>query len=162
MKKIIYILIFILSCALSVLLVKSSIILSESNVKSTKQQELFIYNENAISLQDSIYNYIISLNIRHPEIVYRQAQLESGNFTSKVFMENNNMFGMKVPYKRPNTVIGENRGYAVYESWQMSIIDYALYQTFIAKNMAEEEYIEHLHNYYAEDTNYKNKLKFKK
>ena len=53
-----------------------------------------------ISFEDSVYNYILELNIQHPEVVLRQARIESGNFKSRVFLENNNMFGMKIPYKR--------------------------------------------------------------
>lgn len=30
-----------------------------------------------------------------------QAKLETGNFTSKVYLKDNNMFGMKLPVKRP-------------------------------------------------------------
>ena len=111
-----------------------------------------------ISFEDSVYNYILELNIQHPEIVLRQARIESGNFKSRIFLENNNMFGMKIPNKRPNMVSGSNRGYAVYNSWQESIIDYALYQVYSGKNLSQEDYIKMLNNNYAEDVNYLNKL----
>ena len=125
-----------------------------------------IITENEITLthdtlefKDSVFNYIQELNIKHPEIVFKQAQIESGNFSSRVFRENNNMFGMRVPFRRANTVIGENRGYAVYESWKHSVIDYALYQMYSAKNLSEEEYIKFLSKNYAEDQHYAKKLK---
>ena len=111
-----------------------------------------------ITFEDSVYNYILELNIQHPEIVLRQARIESGNFKSRIFLENNNMFGMKIPNKRPNMVSGSNRGYAVYNSWQESIIDYALYQVYSGKNLSQEDYIKMLNNNYAEDVNYLNKL----
>lgn len=111
-----------------------------------------------ISFEDSVYNYILELNIQHPEVVLRQARIESGNFKSRVFLENNNMFGMKIPNKRPNMVSGSNRGYAVYNSWQESVIDYALYQVYSGKNLSKEDYIKMLNNNYAEDTEYLNKL----
>ena len=62
-----------------------------------------------ISFEDSVYNYILELNIQHPEVVLRQARIESGNFKSRIFLENNNMFGMKMPNKRPNMASGSNR-----------------------------------------------------
>ena len=111
-----------------------------------------------ITFEDSVYNYILELNIQHPEVVLRQARIESGNFKSRIFLENNNMFGMKIPNKRPNMVSGSNRGYAVYNSWQESIIDYALYQVYSGKNLSQEDYIKMLNNNYAEDVNYLNKL----
>ena len=111
-----------------------------------------------ISFEDSVYNYILELNIQHPEVVLRQARIESGNFKSRVFLENNNMFGMKIPNKRPNMVSGSNSGYAVYNNWQESVIDYALYQVYSGKNLSKEDYINMLNNNYAEDVEYLNKL----
>ncbi len=111
-----------------------------------------------ISFEDSVYNYILELNIQHPEVVLRQARIESGNFKSRVFLENNNMFSMKIPNKRPNMVSGSNMGYAVYNNWQESVIDYALYQVYSGKNLSKEDYIKMLNNNYAEDTEYLNKL----
>lgn len=111
-----------------------------------------------ISFEDSVYNYILKLNIQHPEVVLRQARIESGNFKSRIFLENNNMFGMKMPNKRPNMVSGINRGYAVYNNWKESVIDYALYQVYSGKNLSKENYIKMLNNNYVEDTEYLNKL----
>jgi hypothetical protein len=111
-----------------------------------------------ISFEDSVYNYILELNIQHPEVVLRQARIESGNFKSRIFLENNNMFGMKMPNKRPNMASGSNRGYAVYNNWKESVIDYALYQVYSGKNLSKEDYIKMLNDNYAEDTEYLNKL----
>ena len=124
---------------------------TDSTLVATAKQE--------VAFEDSVYQYILFLNIKHPEIVFKQAKIESGNFKSKVFRENNNMFGMKIPYKRANIAGGENLGYAVYNNWQESIIDYALYQTYTAKGMNKEQYIQHLGASYAEDPDYKSKVK---
>ena len=112
-----------------------------------------------ISFEDSVYTYIIELNIKHPDVVLKQAKIESGNFKSKVFLENNNMFGFKKVFKRANTQVDTNRGYAVYDSWQECVIDYALYQTYSAKNLSREEYIIFLGKHYAEDPNYENLIR---
>jgi len=120
--------------------------------------ELIEQAEKDISFEDSVYNYIVFLEIKHPDIVMRQARIESGNFKSKIFKENNNMFGFKKAYKRPNTQCGINCGYACYSNWKQCIIDYALYQTYSAKNMSKKDYINFLDKNYAEDPKYKNKL----
>jgi len=110
-----------------------------------KQPEIF---------QDEVLEYIYELRIDHPQIVFAQAIKESGNFTSTVFQENHNMFGMKVPERRITTCIGINRGYAVYANWKASIIDYALYQEAYFRNLTEEEYLRKLQRIYAEDSLY--------
>jgi len=56
-----------------------------------------------------------------------QAAHETGNFTSKIFEENNNLFGMKLPAIRKTLAIGENKGHAVYKSIQDCIKDFKLY-----------------------------------
>lgn len=61
------------------------------------------------------------------KIITAQAMHETGVFTSPVFLENNNAFGMRRPEKRETTAISENRGYAVYESVQESIKDLKLW-----------------------------------
>lgn len=124
--------------------------ISDSELVETVQEELIF--------EDSVYNYILELNIKHPDIVFRQARIESGNFKSKVFKDNNNMFGFKKAYKRPNTQIGTNRGYATYNSWQECVVDYALYQTYSAKGLDEDAYKEFLGRNYAEDPEYINKI----
>lgn len=112
-----------------------------------------------IDFEMGVYDYIYQLNIAHPEIVLIQARIESGNFTSNLFLEYNNMFGMKMPYRRPTMAIGKtNSGFAIYGSWKDSVIDYALYQAYSAKNLSEEAYIDHLNEHYAEDSLYNSKI----
>lgn len=110
-----------------------------------KQPEIF---------QDEVLEYIYELRIDHPQIVFAQAIKESGNFTSVIFKENHNLFGMRVPERRATTCIGINRTYAVYSNWKASIIDYALYQEAYFRNLTEEEYLMKLQRIYAEDSLY--------
>ena len=60
-------------------------------------------------------------------MIFAQAAHETGNFTSDIFKENNNLFGMKLARVRKTTAIGENRGHAVYASIEDCIKDYWLY-----------------------------------
>ena len=108
--------------------------------------------------KDSVYLYIQELNIDHPEIVFKQACIESGHFRSQLFVEHNNMFGMKMPRLRPTVgkIKTESRfkEYAYYNNWKESVIDYAIYQSYTAKKLSEKEYLDHLKRSYAEDTTY--------
>ena len=134
--------------------IKAKQIVLEVSEEEPQQQVI-----EQMSFEDSVFTYIVELNIKHPDVVLKQAKIESGNFKSKVFLENNNMFGFKKAFKRANTQIDTNRGYAVYDSWQECVIDYALYQTYSAKNLGREEYINFLGKHYAEDPNYKNLIR---
>lgn len=104
--------------------------------------------------------YILELNIRFPHIVYAQAQLESGNFTSHIFQVNNNLFGMKEAKKRPTTNKGTENGHAYFNHWRESVVDYAFYQAAYLNDIrSEKEYWEYLGQNYAEDPGYIIKLK---
>lgn len=110
---------------------------------------------------EEVRNEIRRMNIQHPDIVYKQCLLESGNFKSAVFKNNNNCLGMKLAKSRPTTAVGEDFGHAKYQSWQDCIRDYALWQTSYARNLNKEEYLQFLGQIYAEDGSYVNKLKEK-
>ena len=114
--------------------------------------------EKKSQLSDEILSYILDLRIEYAYIVYDQARLESGNFTSDIFMENNNLFGMKVAERRPTTAIGVNRGHAVYKSWRESVIDYALMQAAYYRGLDEKTYLDKICSVYATDTTYRKRL----
>ena len=44
---------------------------------------------------DKMVYLMKELNIKYPHIVYAQSLIETGHFDSKIFKENNNLFGMK-------------------------------------------------------------------
>lgn len=100
------------------------------------------------------------LNINYPHIVYSQSLLETGHFESNIFLEGNNLFGMKQARIRINTAEGTYNGHAYYNSWQESVYDYAFFSCrYLSKISSENEYFEYLSKTYAEDPNYVNKLK---
>jgi hypothetical protein len=100
------------------------------------------------------------LNVKFPHIVYAQSLLETGYFTSNIFLENHNLFGMKQARIRVNTAKGTHNGHAYYDSWQESVFDYAFYQCrYLPQINNDEEYFQYLSQKYAEDTNYISKLK---
>lgn len=59
--------------------------------------------------------------------IVSQAAHETANFTSQIFRENNNPFGMKLPEQRRTYATGENRGHAVFASIADAVRDYWLY-----------------------------------
>jgi len=101
-----------------------------------------------------LYSKIKELNISNPDIVMSQAIVETGHFKSSIFIENNNLFGMKEAKNRPTTAIGQNNGHAVYENWEQSVMDYALYQSKYLSRFSEKEYLEYIKQNYAEDGRY--------
>lgn len=117
----------------------------------------FIYEEPFS--EEALIEEIKRLNFRHPEIVLAQARLETGYFSSTIFKENNNLFGMKRAYSRPTTAEGTNNGHASYSHWKESLIDYALYSAAFLRHSKEEDVLEHLGNYYAQDIYYEQKVR---
>ena len=108
--------------------------------------------------KENLARLIYTLKIAHPDIVMAQAIIESGNFKSNIFKENNNLFGMKMPEYRKTTAIGTNRGHAVYRNWRESVIDYALWQGKRARYSTTNQYLRRLRSY-AADPNYISKIK---
>ena len=63
--------------------------------------------------------------------VISQAAHETGNFTSALYKNNKNIFGMKEPAVRPSVSIGEQNGYADYRDIEDSITDFRLYYKYV-------------------------------
>jgi hypothetical protein len=100
------------------------------------------------------------LNMKFPHIALAQSYVETGQFKSKIFRENNNLFGMKQARQRVNTAKGTQNNHAYYDSWEESVYDYAFYQCrYLGGIHTEEEYFRYLNASYAEDPNYVSKVK---
>jgi hypothetical protein len=115
-------------------------------------------NQFNLFSKENMMRLMYTLKIAHPDIVMAQAIIESGNFKSNIFKENNNLFGMKMPEYRKTTAIGINRGHAVYRNWRESVIDYALWQGKRARYSTTNQYLRRLRSY-AADPNYISKIK---
>jgi hypothetical protein len=109
--------------------------------------------------RENIYKYIVACGIKHPDIVYRQALLESG-FCSNLYRKANNLFGMRVARSRPTTAKGEYNGFARYDNWMESVQDYALYQAaYMRKARTREQYFNALDDSYCAGHGYSTKLR---
>lgn len=110
--------------------------------------------------EEKLIGYIKELRIKFPHIVMAQALVESGNYSSMLFKKNNNLFGMRNPGIRSTTSKGSRFGYAYYDSWRESVLDYALFSAYNSKNIkTENEYFQFLGKIYAEDSSYISTLK---
>ena len=96
-----------------------------------------------------------------PDIVWSQSALETGFWESKVFSENNNLFGMKQARVRENTATGTRYGHATYEDWLQSVIDYKLWQKNhrIDSNTTRESYFKLLSKVYCKTPGYVSQVK---
>lgn len=121
----------------------------------TREQKIHIINSLDKFSVESYKQSLKDLNIKYPRVVFAQALIESGNFKSAIFRENNNSLGMKEAKIRPSTNIGTNRNHAVYNTWRDCVTDYALWQSYHLKNIhSEEEYIQLLGSIYATSPEY--------
>jgi uncharacterized FlgJ-related protein len=126
----------------------------------SQEDKLIVIREYNEFSENKLIDKIAELNFRYPHIILAQAKLESGHFKSTIFLENNNMFGMKEAKLRANLAKGTNRNHAYYDTWQDCILDYALYySTYLSDIKTEGEYFEYLRQNYAEDKTYVQRLK---
>lgn len=99
--------------------------------------------------KELLIEYLLHIDIEHPEVAYAIARLES-NMCSDIFKSNKNLFGMKHPGVRPTLSKGPNRGFASFDKWQQSVLDYKLYLEFVGGHkMTREQYLDHLDRNYA-------------
>ena len=128
---------------------------SKLNRSDAEKEMVVIFNKKNEFSRDKLVIALKRLNVKFPYIVYAQAELETGGFTSKVFRENNNLFGMKEAKSRINTASGTQYNHAYYETWMESVYDYAFYSSsYLRKIQNEADYFEYLSQSYAEDANY--------
>jgi hypothetical protein len=80
--------------------------------------------------EDLLEKCIYYERIEYPSIVILQSQLETGHYTSDVFLNGNNCFGMRFPRSRPTVATGAYKEHAQYSHWSESVIDYALWQNW--------------------------------
>ena len=109
--------------------------------------------------KDSLIIYMNNVGIKYIPFSLAQSIHETGNFKSDLFINNHNLFGMRMPEKRKTLAIGIRRGYAVYKNWHDSVKDFHLMQIEINKRHSTySSYIAYIFRNYAKDPLYKQKL----
>lgn len=104
--------------------------------------------------------------VLYQDIVILQSRLETGYFTSDIFVNGNNLFGMKYPLRRPTVARGIYKEHAQYAHWSDSVIDYAMWQKYylsrgykLEDELDSDFYLVILRSIpYAEDPRYISKL----
>jgi hypothetical protein len=135
---------------------------NKANYELKQSRDSIIHLEDSIDhiLEFSPSNVMIYLkfyDVKAPDTVFKQSLLETGHFTSEIFMKNNNLFGMKSAKQRPTTSMMDSQGHALYRSYLESIRDYKLYQS---KYYRGGDYYIFLESHgYSEDSAYTRKIK---
>lgn len=151
----------VIGCIISTLVLSSLMLYIFNDVKYiTEETRLSILKEKNDFSSEKLKKALVSLNVKFPHIVYAQAKLETGNFTSKIFKENNNLFGMREAKVRPTTNKGTENNHAYFDTWYDSVLDYAMYSAaYLHDIKTEDEYFQYLSQNYAEAPNYIEVLK---
>lgn len=108
------------------------------------------------SLQDSIYQYM-KLTLKVPEAAFALAWHESGGFSSKLWREGNNPFGMKATkslnYDFTVWSVGDQHWKAGWNHWKQAIDNFAAWEERKKINAeTPEQYVRELRRIgYAED-----------
>lgn len=135
------ILILSLSFAFNVL-VKQNKIIAENKLNKCEIEK---FNIESMKIVDSI---IDEMPFSDKITAKKQYRLESGNLGSDLVKKNKNIWGMKASGRR-HTYIGiDKKGYAIYSSIYMSIVDRLLYDIYCGNSLKG----------YASDPEYRKKL----
>jgi hypothetical protein len=139
----------------STIVTSSSISKSSQSIKKKKVSKIVKLLEKQDSVdstvltKDMLVEYILTQGIAHPEIAYAIIRQES-NMCSELFKSNKNLFGMRQPGVRPTKSLGSKKGFASFEKWQHSVLDYKLYLEFVGGHkMTRDSYLSHLDRNYA-------------
>jgi uncharacterized FlgJ-related protein len=149
----------ILFISIFLFLFSGSTIPIEKVYVNNSEEILIIEKENEFNEQRLI-NKIKELNLPYPHITLAQAKLETGDYSSKIFRENHNLFGMKEARVRINLAKGTQYNHAYYNNWEESVLDYSFwYASYARKCKTEDELFQLLDAQYAEATYYVQSLK---
>lgn len=110
---------------------------------------------------DNIDFWIKHFEINCDTVIRAQIILETGNLTSDILINGNNLFGMKFPLYRETTAVGIYKNHASYQSYIHSIEDYRLWQQYFKFDTLKvtEDYVNCLVKHgYAKSENYKQSL----
>ena len=112
--------------------------------------------QDSILTQDNLINLLKCYDIKYPYIVAAQAYAETNLGRSGVGKSNKNLYGMRYAHTRSTLALGEENGFAVFESWKESTLDYKLWQESVFGNnvnVTEQQYYTILDKIYCEGNN---------
>ena len=159
--------VLLIGCAFEIDDLKHSVKVEEERAEHlenrTSIEELIgnsILNPLDESPSDGSVRYVCMLaGAWYPDIIVRQAKLESDNYSSKIAKENNNLFGMKTVENKNHIQNGTKNGYGTYQNWELSVYDRVLWELDQWNEKPSlEEYLNTISKRYATDINYIEKL----
>jgi hypothetical protein len=148
----------IISCGVLFILLLSSFFIPPPKITEKEMEKIIDLRTNSTFTKEKLIQEIKDLPFEYKEIVYAQCILESSNFSSPVFIENNNFLGMREARQRSTTAIGTNLKHAQYRNWRECLLDRLLYEAKYMHNLSKVEYFNYL-NGYAENPKYVKTLK---
>ena len=104
MKNLSYVFVTIGTAIFTAVCIYFSTVVISNRAQKTYTQIMFDISDPYT--EDKVKQYLKDLRVKYPEVALAQMKLESANGTSSMFRENNNLFGMKLPKKRPTTALG--------------------------------------------------------
>jgi len=120
------------------LLCFAPILTTDPNVEAYNTIE---YRAILSPFNEELFKEALSYYLECPDTAMAQAILETGNFTSDIFLQNNNCFGMRHPRQRETTSNGELNHFATYDHWTNSVKDYALFIKYYMDKGKDWDYI---------------------
>lgn len=128
--------------------------------KLTPVERYIVINEATKFTEEKFIEEIKRLNFNFPHIVYAQSYVETGAWTSRIYRENSNLFGMKEAMVRAHLAVGTRHKHAYYNNWKESLYDYALYYSeYLSDIKDEDQYIDYVNARYAEHPEYDKMIK---
>lgn len=98
-------------------------------MRSQSDRSFFYYQVRHMPFSEDLLKACLDYEgVKYQDVVLLQSRLETGNYTSDIFRNGNNLFGMRYPGLRPTVATGIYKEHAQYAHWSDSVIDYALWQ----------------------------------
>jgi hypothetical protein len=104
--------------------------LTEEARQRTERYLFYFEVRNQPFSEDLLKKCLEFEGVMYQDIVILQSRLETGYYTSDIFLNANNLFGMRYPGRRPTVATGIYKEHAQYAHWSDSVIDYALWQKY--------------------------------
>ena len=119
-------------------------LIKKSKTSNLKSNQLLPFSEKNLGQE------LKNQGVMYPDVAMAQSMLETGYFKSGIFLDNNNLFGMKHPKQRQTLSKGSNRGHASFNNWQDSVKDYKMWQDYNKlSNLSKDQYIAKLNRIYC-------------
>jgi uncharacterized FlgJ-related protein len=109
--------------------------------------------------RNNVFGLIENECFEYPKIVKAIAVLESGNFTSELFLKYNNAFGMMRVKRRATTQLATKTLFGHYESIASCVRDMKIHWNLYYAGLSEEQVYEKLQRQYAASRDYADKIK---